>query len=110
MKSLILSDEISLFHWTMLKSVLMVLSLLPMSELFMNLWNSTDANSQIMVGFMGISIFTALSIISFCGALKATVLNLVEVNNTFEAMMVKIYRYIPMLSLLSMMSYLATQI
>ena len=110
MKELILSDEINVFHWTMLKTVLMVLSLLPMSELFMNLWNSTDANSQIMVGFMGISIFTAFSIVSFYSALKATVLNLVEANTAFEAMMVKIYRYIPMFSLLGMMSYLATQI
>lgn len=110
MKAVILSDEINLFHWTMLKSVLLILSLLPLSELFMNLWNSTDANSQIMVGFMGISIFTAFSIVSFCSAIKATVMSLEDTNNAFEALLVRAYRYIPMLSLMAMMSYLATQI
>ena len=37
MKALILSDEISIFHWSMLKSVLLILSLLPVSQVFLNL-------------------------------------------------------------------------
>ena len=34
MKALILSDEINQFHWSMLKSVLLVLSILPASQEF----------------------------------------------------------------------------
>ncbi|ENW31402.1 hypothetical protein F924_00245 [Acinetobacter lwoffii ATCC 9957 = CIP 70.31] len=32
MKALILGDEINQFHWSMLKSVLLVLSMLPISQ------------------------------------------------------------------------------
>lgn len=110
MKALILSDEINKFHWSVLKSVILILSLLPLSQFFMNLWHATDANSQIMLGFMAISIFTAVSIVAFFSALSATVMNLNQVNTSFEQAVIKLYRYVPMLSLTAMMSYLATQI
>jgi hypothetical protein len=110
MKVLLLSDEINQLHWSMLKSVLLVLSLLPISHFLMNLWLNAEDSSQIMIGFMAISIFSAVSIISFYSALSATVLKFSEAMNKFEHLIIKIYRYVPMLSLMSMMSYLATQI
>ena len=116
MKALLLSDEITQFHWSMLKSVLLILSLLPMSQFFMNLWQGADASSQIMIGFMAISVFSAVSIISFCSALNFTVVQLktvqlkTELSSFAEQYAVKIYRYLPMLFLVSMMSYLVTQI
>lgn len=111
MKALLLSDEITQFHWSMLKSVLLILSLLPMSQFFMNLWQGADASSQIMIGFMAISVFSAVSIISFCSALNFTVVQLKTEPSSFaEQYAVKIYRYLPMLFLVSMMSYLVTQI
>ncbi len=110
MKALLL-DEISQFHWNMLKSVLLILSLLPMSQFFMNLWQDADANSQIMIGFMAISVFSAVSIISFCSALNFTVVQLkTEFSSFAERYIVKFYRYVPMLFLVSMLSYLVTQI
>lgn len=110
MKALLISDEINQFHWSMLKSVLLILSLLPLSQFFLNFWNSTEGSSQIMVGFMAISVFSAFSIISFCSALNASILNLEqEQSSVFEQAIVKLYRYIPMLSLAAIMSYLATQ-
>ncbi|NHB56717.1 hypothetical protein [Acinetobacter shaoyimingii] len=110
MKALLLEDEVNQFHRSVLKSVLLVLSLLPLSQFFINLWHATDANSQIMLGFMGISIFTAWSLVSFCSALSTTVMRLNQHASTFEAWIIKIYGYVPMLSLTAMMSYLATQI
>lgn len=111
MKALILSDEINQFHWAMLKSVLLILSLLPASHLFLNLLEKTDGSSQIMVGFFALSMFSALAILSFYVALSATVLKLKHAEaSSFEQTVVKIYRYLPMMSLALMMSYLAMQI
>ena len=110
MKALILSDEINLFHWTVLKSALLILSLLPISHLFIDLWSNADASSQIMIGFLAISVFSAITILSFYSALKASVLTLSDISSTFEALLIKIYRSIPMLSLMAMLSYLTTKI
>ena len=111
MKTLILSDEINQFHWSMLKAVLLVLSLLPMSQLFLNVWQSTNGSSQIMVGFFAISLFSALTLLSFCFAVQATVAKLQDQEmNPIEQRVVQLYRYVPMLSLASMLSYLALQV
>ena len=110
MKALLLSDEISQFHWAMLKSVLLILSLLPISQFFINLWQSADATSQIIIGFMAMSVFSALMIISFYNALNLTVVQLkTEFSSLLEQQLVKVYRYVPMLSLAAMLSYLVTQ-
>lgn len=110
MKALIISDEINQFHWAMLKSVLLILSLLPMSQGILTLWNATEGSSQIMVGFFAISLFSALLVLCFWSALKATVLRLQQEQiSSLEQSVVKVYRYIPMLFLTAMMSYLVTQ-
>lgn len=108
MKALLLSDEINQFHWSMLKSVMLVLSLLPLSQVFLNLLHSTDATSQIMLGFLAISIFSAVTIISFYSALSATVIQINQPQaSLFEKQIIQIYRYVPMLFLAGMLSYLA---
>ena len=77
----------------------------------MNIWQDADASSQIMIGFMAISVFSALTILSFYSALNMTVVHLkTEFSSLLEQYLVKIYRYIPMLSLAAMVSYLVTQI
>ena len=111
MKALFLSDEINQFHWSMLKSVLLILSLLPMSRVLFNVWQDLDASSQIMMGFLGLSVFSAVAIISFYHALNAIVSTLnIEHLSKFDGILVRVYRYMPMLFLASMLSYLATQI
>ena len=111
MKALFVLDEMNQFHWSMLKSVLLILSLLPMSQFFISLLQSTDASSQIMVGFLAMSMFSAFSIISFYSALNATVIQIKsEQASSLEQNIFKIYRYVPMLFLTVMVSYLATQI
>lgn len=111
MKALILSDEINQFHWSMLKSVLWVLSILPMSQFFLNLWHLTNGSSQIMVGFFAISLFSTLLVLSFNSALHASVLKLEHEESTFfEQKVIQIYRHIPMFSFASMVSYLILKI
>jgi len=111
MKAFIISDEINQFHWAMLKSVLLILSLLPISQGILSLWNATEGSSQIMVGFFAISLFSALFVLCFWSALKATVLKLTQEHaSALEQAVVKVYRYTPMLFLTAMMSYLVTQL
>lgn len=111
MKTLILSDAINQFHWSILKSVMLILSLLPMSQVFFNLWQATDGSSQIMVGFFALSLFSALTLLSFCFALQATVTALEqEEMSHLEQRIVRLYRYVPMLFLASMLSYLSLQV
>ncbi|TCH64848.1 hypothetical protein [Acinetobacter sp. ANC 4862] len=110
MKALIISDEINQFHGAMLKSVLLILSLLPMSQGILALSNATEGSSQIMVGFFAISLFSALFVLCFWSALKVTVLRLQQEQiSSLEQSVVKVYRYIPMLFLTAMMSYLVTR-
>ena len=42
MKALTLLDEMSQFHWSMLKSVLLILSMLPVAQGVLSVWQSTD--------------------------------------------------------------------
>ena len=111
MKTILLSDQINQYHWSMLKSVVLILSLLPVSHFLFDLWQTAEGSSQIMIGFMSISVFSAYSIISFYQALNATVMQIDQDQDasTFEQWVVKVYRYLPMLSLAVMMSYLAAQ-
>ncbi|KGT46593.1 MULTISPECIES: hypothetical protein [Acinetobacter] len=111
MKALILGDEINQFHWSMLKSVLLVLSILPVSQGMLYLWQSTEGSSQIMVGFFALSLMSSLLALCFWSALKASVSYVHQEDvSSFERTIVQLYRYLPMLSLASMMSYLTTQI
>lgn len=110
MKALMLNDEINQFHWAMLKSVLLILSILPVSQGIVHLWQSTEGSSQIMVGFFALSMMSTLLVLCFWSALQATVAKLKQVNESaFEQAVVKVYCYIPMLSLAAMMSYIVSQ-
>ncbi len=110
MKAVILSDEIHQFHWSMLKSVLLVLSILPLSQAILHVWQTTEGSSQIMVGFFALSMMSSLFVLCFWSALKATILHIQqEGTSAFEQSIVRMYRYVPMLSFAAMLSYIATQ-
>ena len=110
MKAFILADEINQFHWSMLKSVFLVLSILPFSQGVLHVLQTTEGSSQIVVGFFALSVMSSLLALSFWSALKAIDFHLTEENSSrFESAVVQFYRYIPMLSLAAMVSYLAIQ-
>ena len=109
MKALILGDEINQFHWSMLKSVLLVLSMLPISQGIVHLWQSTEGSSQIMVAFFAISLMSSLLALCFWSALNASVIRIqAEQSSAFEQTLVNLYRHVPMLSLASMLCYSQT--
>ncbi len=109
MKAFIFSDEIYQFHAVMLKSVLLILTLLPASQGLLRVWQATEGSSQIMVGFFALSLLSALFTLCFYSALKASVLQIESLRGQIEQRMVRIYRLLPMLFLAAMLGYLSYQ-
>ncbi len=107
MKALIINDEIYQLHWTMLKSVVFILTLLPISQSLLMLWHATQGSSQIMLGFFAISLFGTFSVLCFYSALKVSVFqfNLQQIS-AFKVQLLKIYCAVPMLFLASILCYL----
>ncbi|MCU4393858.1 hypothetical protein [Acinetobacter parvus] len=110
MKAFFMLDELNQFHWTMLKSVLFILSLLPISEGALSLWQTTEGSSQIMIGFFALSILSAWFVLCFLSALKTTVWDNQEMISKYEQLLFKAYRYIPMLFLSSLVAYLSVHL
>lgn len=110
MRASFLLDEVNQFHWSVLKSILLILSLLPISQGILNIWQMSDATSQIIVGFIALSIFSAILILSFYSALRATLIRFCvpQEISKFEQVILSVYAYIPMLCLAAMLSYLST--
>ena len=110
MKAFFMLDELNQFHWTMLKSVLLILSLLPISESTLSLWQATEGSSQIMIGFFALSMLSAWFVLCFLSALKTTVWDNQEMISRYEQLLFKVYRYIPMLFLSSLVAYLSVHL
>ena len=110
MKAFFMLDELNQFHWTMLKSVLFILSLLPISEGALSLWQTTEGSSQIMIGFFALSMLSAWFVLCFLSALKTTVWDNQEMISKYEQLLFKAYRYIPMLFLSSLVAYLSVHL
>ncbi|MFM6957112.1 MAG: hypothetical protein ACKOXD_00720 [Acinetobacter sp.] len=110
MKAFLVLDELNQFHWAMLKSVLFILSLLPMSEGALSLWQTTEGSSQIMIGFFALSMLSAWFVLCFLSALKTSVWSNHELISKYEQLLFNAYRYIPMLFLSSLVAYLSVQV
>lgn len=110
MKAFFMLDELNQFHWTMLKSVLFILSLLPISEGALSLWQTTEGSSQIMICFFALSMLSAWFVLCFLSALKTTVWDNQEMISRYEQLLFKAYRYIPMLFLSSLVAYLSVHL
>ncbi|MFW1951849.1 hypothetical protein [Acinetobacter beijerinckii] len=109
MKAFFMLDELNQFHWAMLKSVLLILSLLPMSQAALNLWQAAEGSSQIMIGFFALTMLSVWFLLCFLSALKTTVWDNQEMISKYEQLLFKAYRYIPMLFLSSLVAYLSVQ-
>ncbi|ENU46476.1 hypothetical protein I6L25_13850 [Acinetobacter nosocomialis] len=110
MKAFLILDELNQFHWAMLKSVLLILALLPISEVSLKLWLSTEGSSQIMIGFFALSIVSAWLMVSFFTALKASIWQAKQISSKYEQLVFKAYRYVPMVFLSSLVAYLSLQL
>ena len=109
MKAFVLSDEITQFHWAMLKSVLLILTILPLMNGAVTLWQHTEGSSQIMIGFFALSVMSAWLVVCFMTALKATLWQVQTQHSVTEQKIFQAYRYVPMLFLSSLVAYLASQ-
>lgn len=109
MKAFFLLDELNQFHWAMLKSVLLILSLLPISEGALALWQTAEGSSQIMIGFFVLSLLSAWFVVCFLSALKTTVWHHANLISKYEQFLFKAYRYVPMLCLSTLVAYLSLQ-
>ena len=110
MKASLVLDELNQFHWAMLKSVLLILALLPIAEVSLKLWLSTEGSSQIMIGFFALSIVSAWLMVSFFTALKTSVWQTKQMVSKYEQLLFKAYRYVPMVFLSSLVAYLSLQL
>ena len=110
MKAFYVLDELNQFHWAILKSVLLILSLFPMSQATLRLWQAAEGSSQIMIGFFALTMLSAWFVLCFLSALKTSVWHNNEMISTYEQMLFKIYRYVPMLFLSSLVAYLSVQL
>ncbi|MCT9470583.1 hypothetical protein KTJ24_05330 [Acinetobacter baumannii] len=110
MKAFLVLDELNQFHWAMLKSVLLILALLPIAEVSLKLWLSTEGSSQIMIGFFALSIVSAWLMVSFFTALKTSVWQTKQMASKYEQLLFKAYRYEPMVFLSSLVAYLSLQL
>jgi hypothetical protein len=88
MKAFFMLDELNQFHWAMLKSVLLILMLLPITEGALSLWHATEGSSQIMIGF-ALSMLSAWFVLCFLSALKTTVWNNHETISKYEQLCLK---------------------
>jgi len=109
MKAFVLSDEITQFHWAMLKSVLLILAVLPMMNGAVTLWQGAEGSSQIMIGFFTLSVMSAWLVVCFMTALKATLWQSQSLHSVIEQKIFSVYRYVPMLFLSSLVAYFASQ-
>ncbi|EMU9367737.1 hypothetical protein AAA819_001876 [Acinetobacter baumannii] len=110
MKAFLVLDELNQFHWAMLKSVLLILALLPIAEVSLKLWLSTEGSSQIKIGFFALSIVSAWLMVSFFTALKTSVWQTKQMASKYEQLLFKAYRYVPMVFLSSLVAYLSLQL
>lgn len=110
MKAFFVLDELNQFHWAMLKSVLLILSLLPFSEGALSVWQASEGSSQIMIGFFAMSLLSAWFVLCFLSALKTSVWINHKLIANDEQLLFKAYRYIPMLFLSSLVAYISVQL
>lgn len=110
MKAFFVLNELNQFHWAMLKSVALILSLLPMSQAALRLWQAAEGSSQIMIGFFALTMLSAWFVLCFLSALKTSVWHNDEIISKYEQILFKTYAYIPMLFLSSLVAYLSVEL
>ena len=110
MRAFLMTDQLNQLHWAMLKSVLVVLALLPIGQFLFDLLAQAEGSSQIMIGFFTISMMSASVILAFLTALKSTVAECDLVENKAQQWAFKLYRQVPMLSFVAILMYLISAV
>lgn len=110
MRTFLIADELNHLHWKMLKSILMILAILPISHVLLGLLQQTEGSSQIMIGFWGVSVLSASCIIAFVLALQATSWQSDLVQTRVEQWLFKVYRQVPMILFTGLVLFIFQQL
>ena len=108
MRAFLMTDQLNQLHWAMLKSVLVVLALLPIGQFLFDLLAHAEGSSQIMIGFFTISMMSASVILAFLTALKSTVVECDLVETKSQQWLFNIYRQVPMMTFVAIIMYLVS--
>ncbi|KAA8733925.1 hypothetical protein F4V57_07705 [Acinetobacter qingfengensis] len=109
MRTFFLPDELSRMHWAVLKTVFLTFLILPISHFLAQMIGSVQGSSQIMVGFIGISLISATIIIAFTAALKMTIWQTSIAVNPTQQIVLRLYRHVPMLFFVSLFAFALCQ-
>jgi hypothetical protein len=97
MRALFLPDEVMRLHWAVLKSVLMILLVIPLSHTLLQIVDTVEDSAKIMVLFFAISLISSSIILAFAVALRMTIWQVMLDMNAAQRLLVKVYRQVPML-------------
>ncbi|MFU8926157.1 hypothetical protein [Acinetobacter puyangensis] len=105
MRAFLITDQLNQLHWAMLKSIAVILAILPISHILLQAMQNAEGSSQIMIGFFALSILSTNCIVSFVAALQITTWQNNLAQNKSERVLFKIYQQIPMLFLTAILVY-----
>lgn len=106
MRAFMITDPLNQLHWAMLKSIAIILAILPMSHILLQAIENAEGSSQIMIGFFALSILSTNCLISFVTALRITTWQDNLAQNSSERLLIRAYQHVPMLFLTTILVYL----
>lgn len=89
-------DELSRFHWAVIKTLLMILSIVLISHGLAIFLLNIEGSSQIVIGFFVLSLCSAAIILAFASALRITVRTAQIDMTPLQQLLLNCYRQVPM--------------
>ena len=104
-----LKEPINQLHWRILKTIILILGILPAQQGYMHLWQMSHESSQIVLGFFAISLFFSWLSLGFICALQMLQLPLsTVVFSDVEQRLIRYYKQVPMLLFVVLTAYLSS--
>ncbi|MEB3767013.1 hypothetical protein [Acinetobacter sp. MD2] len=108
MKTKILSIPVHQLHRKVLKTVLIILAILPIAQVYVHLWHISHASSQIVLGFFAVSLLCSSFMVGFICALQVLHLPLLAELTALEQRIVTYYQRVPMLFFVILVAYISS--
>ncbi|MEB3753543.1 hypothetical protein [Acinetobacter sp. MD2(2019)] len=101
-------EPINQFHWRILKTVGLILAILPVQQAYLELWQISQASSQIVFGFFALSLFCSWLSVGFICALQLLQFPVSTIFSDAEMRVVKYYKQLPMLLFVLLVAYISS--
>ncbi|WP_343598027.1 hypothetical protein [Acinetobacter sp.] len=108
MNTEIFKEPINQLHWRVLKTVTLILGLLPVQEVYVQLWKISQESSQIIFGFFAVSLFYSWLSIGFICALQMSHMSLSLARSDVEQRLIQYYKQVPMLFFVLLVAYIGS--